>query len=169
MGQPTELARIDDELYRAYEGDCWHGPPLVGVLDGVTAEVAAGKHPALAHSIWGLVLHLTVWVEVVRLRIVERRAIEEPARGNFPPVADTSPAAWAGALADLGTEVQRLRDVVRGLDPGRLDEALPGIDEQLLAKDYPAAVMLHGTAQHLAYHAGQIALLKKLLANERVA
>jgi hypothetical protein len=30
------------------------------------------------------------------------------------------------------------------------------------AGDYPAAVQLHGTAQHYAYHAGQIALLKKL-------
>ena len=29
-------------------------------------------------------------------------------------------------------------------------------------KAYPVAVMLHGTAQHYAYHAGQIALHKKL-------
>jgi hypothetical protein len=162
MATAAEIARIDDELYRAYEGDCWHGPPLLRILDGVTADIAARKHPGLAHSIWGLVLHLTVWVEVVRLRITERRAIKEPVRGDFPPVTDTNPAAWAAALADLGTEVQRLRDVVRGLDPARLDEVVPGIDEQLLAKDYPAAVMLHGTAQHMAYHAGQIALLKKL-------
>jgi hypothetical protein len=164
MATAAEIARIDDELYRAYEGDCWHGPPLVRILDGVTADVAARKHPGLVHSIWGLVLHLTVWIEVVRLRITERRAIDEPVRGDFPTVGDTSPAAWTAALADLGTEVQRLRDVVRSLDPARLDGAVPGIDEQLLAKDYPASVMLHGTAQHMAYHAGQIALLKKLAA-----
>jgi hypothetical protein len=164
MGLTAELARVDDELHRAYEGDCWHGPPLLRILDGITADVAARKHPGLAHSIWGLVLHLTVWIEVVRLRLTEGRPVLEPVRGDFPPVTDTSPAAWAGALADLGTEVQRLRDVVRGLDPARLDAAVPGIDEQLLGKDYPAAVMLHGTAQHMAYHAGQIALLKKLVA-----
>ena len=41
------------------------------------------------------------------------------------------------------------------MDPARLDETVPG-------KDYPVAVMLHGTTQHYAYHAGPIALLKKL-------
>ena len=155
MGITSELARIDDELHRAYEADCWHGPPLVQVLDGVTAEVAARKHLGLAHSIWELVLHLTVWTEVVRLRLTEWRPIPEPARGDFPPVTDTNTAAWAAALADLATEVRLLRSAVAGVDPARLDEIVPG-------KDYPAAVMLHGTAQHFAYHAGQIALLKKL-------
>ncbi len=164
MATAAEIARIDDELHRAYEGDCWHGPPLLRVLDGVTAEAAARKHPGLVHSIWGLVLHVTVWIEVVRLRLTEGRPVLEPVRGDFPTVGDTSPTAWTAALADLGTEVRRLRDVVRGLDPARLDEAVPGIDEQLLAKDYPATVMLHGTVQHMAYHAGQIALLKKLVA-----
>jgi hypothetical protein len=164
MASAAEIARIDDELCRAYEGECWHGPPLVRILNGITAEVAARKHPDLAHSIWGLVLHLTVWVEVFRLRLTEGRPILEPVRGDFPPVTDTSPAAWAGALAELGTEVRRLRDVVRGLDPARPDETVPGIDEQLLGKDYPVAVTLHGTAQHMAYLAGQIALLKKLVA-----
>jgi hypothetical protein len=37
-----------------------------------------------------------------------------------------------------------------------LDETVPG-------KDDPVAVMLHGTTQHYAYHARQIALLKRLL------
>ena len=66
-----ELARIDDELRRAYDGDCWHGPPLRVVLKGVTPETAAAKHPQLAHSIWALVNHLSVWVEVVALRLAE--------------------------------------------------------------------------------------------------
>jgi hypothetical protein len=46
--------------------------------------------------------------------------------------------------------------VVGSLEVSRLAETVPG-------KDYPVAVMLHGTAQHYAYHAGQIALLKRLL------
>jgi hypothetical protein len=150
-----EAARIDDELHRAYDGDCWHGPPLQAVLAGVTADLAARRHPALVHSIWALVSHLTVWVEVVRLRITERRAIAVPDAGDFPPVLDTSPSAWEAALAALDREQRLLREVVAGLDAARLGEIVPG-------KDYPTAVMLHGTAQHFAYHAGQIALLKKL-------
>jgi hypothetical protein len=151
-----ELARIDDELRRAYDGDCWHGPPLRAVLQGVTAKVAAAKHPQLVHSIWALVNHLSAWVEVVVLRIAEGRAVMTPEAGDFPGVTDTGEPAWAAALEDLDRRHRRLLDVIAGLDAARLDATVPG-------KNYPAAVMLHGTAQHYAYHAGQIALLKKLV------
>jgi hypothetical protein len=151
-----ELARIDDELRRAYDGECWHGPPLREVLAGVTAATAAARHPQLAHSVWALVNHLAAWVEVVVLRISERRAIRLPDAGDFPPVTDTDDAAWAAALDTLDRRHRQLLDVVAGLDAAKLDEIVPG-------KTYPVAVMLHGTAQHYAYHAGQIALLKKLV------
>lgn len=151
-----ELAWIDDELRRAYDGDCWHGPPLRAVLNGVTAKAAAAKHPQLVHSAWALVNHLSIWVEVVSQRITEWRAIESPDAGDFPPVTDTGKAAWAGALDTLDSRHQRLLDVVAGLDTAKLDAIVPG-------KDYPVAVMLHGTGQHYGYHAGQVALLKKLV------
>jgi hypothetical protein len=147
-----ELARIDDELRRAYDGHRWHGPPLRAVLAGVTA---AARPPRLAHSTWALVNHLAAWVEVVARRVTEWRAIPEPDAGDFPPVADTSEAAWAAALGHLDRQHRRLLDAVTGLDVARLDATAPG-------KAYPVAVMLHGTAQHYAYHAGQIALHKKL-------
>src|SRR5262245_29691889 len=150
-----EVTRIDDELRRAYDGDCWHGPPLREVLKGVSAATAAAKHPRLAHSIWALVNHLAAWVEVVSRRITERRAIATPEAGDFPPVTGAGAEAWTAALAELDRQHRGLLDVVARLEPARLDEVVPG-------KDYPAAVMLHGTAQHYAYHAGQIALLKKL-------
>lgn len=151
-----EISRIDDELRRAYDGECWHGPPLREVLKGVTANVAAAKHPRLAHSIWGLVRHVTVWIDVVSRRITEWRAIMTPDAGDFPEVADTSEAAWAAALEDLDRQHRKLLDVLAGLDAAKLEQIVPG-------KDYPVAVMLHGTAQHYAYHAGQVALLKKLV------
>jgi hypothetical protein len=151
-----ELARIDDELRRAYDGDCWHGPPLREILKGVTAPMAAVRHPELAHSIWALVEHVSTWVEVVTLRIVEWRAIEMPEAGDFPPVTDTSDTAWTAARTDLDRRHGELLRIVGGLEASGLDEIVPG-------KDYPVAVMLHGTVQHYAYHAGQIALLKKLV------
>jgi hypothetical protein len=83
-----------------------------------------------------------------------RRAIAVPEAGDFPPVTDASDAAWESALEKLGRQHRRLLEVIAGLEAARLDETVPG-------KDCPAAVMLHGTAQHYAYHAGQIALLKR--------
>lgn len=151
-----ELARVDDELRRAYDGACWHGPPLRAVLEGVTATAAGAVHPQLAHSIWALVNHLAAWVEVAARRITERKAIRTPDAGDFPPVGDPSDAAWAAALDGLDRQHRNLLAVVGGLDAAALSATVPG-------KDYPVAVMLHGTAQHYAYHAGQIALLKKLV------
>jgi hypothetical protein len=152
-----ESARIHDELKRAYNRDCWHGPPLREVLEGVPATVAAAKHPQLAHSIWELVRHVSAWVEVVSLRITEGRPVTTPDEGDFPPVTDTGEAAWAEALHELDARHNKLLGVVARLDDTRLDETVPG-------KEYPVAVMLHGSAQHYAYHAGQIAILKKLIA-----
>ena len=126
-----ELARIDDELRRAYDGDCWHGPPLREVLKGVTAAEGRGEAPAAAHPIWALVNHLAAWVEVVALRITEWRAIETPDAGDFPPVTDAGEAAWAAALDDLDRQHRKLLDVVAGLDAreagrDRAGEGLPG-------------------------------------------
>ncbi|MDY3558579.1 DinB family protein [Gemmata sp. JC673] len=156
MALTGELSRIDDELRRAYDGECWHGPPLREVLKGVTAASAAAQHPHLTHSAWALVNHLAAWIEVVASRVTEWRPITEPDAGDFPPVTDTSDAAWAATLADLDRRHRALLDVVAGMDAAKLDSTVPG-------KSYPVAVMLHGTAQHYAYHAGQIALLKKLV------
>jgi hypothetical protein len=155
MKRTDELARIEDELRRAYDGFPWHGPSLREVLTGVSAATAARGYPQLTHSIWGLVNHLAAWVEVVVRRITENQAIAVPEAGDFPPVTDSSEASWSITLENLDRQHRRLLEVIAGLSEGRLDETVPG-------KDYVVALMLHGTAQHYAYHAGQIALLKKL-------
>lgn len=156
MSRTEEIAGIEDELRRAYDGDAWHGPPLREVLKGVTARTAAAKHPQLVHSIWAQVNHLAAWIEVVARRITEWREILTPDAGDFPPVVGTGDAAWAAALDNLDRQHRNLLDVVARLDAAKLPEVVPG-------KDYEVAVMLHGTAQHYSYHAGQIALLKKLV------
>jgi hypothetical protein len=47
----TELARIDDELRRADDGECWHGPPLREILRGVLAATAAARHSVAAQPL----------------------------------------------------------------------------------------------------------------------
>jgi hypothetical protein len=68
------LARIDDELRRAYDGDCCHGPPLREVLTGVTAATAAARRPQLTHSVWAPINHLSAWAQVAALRSSEWRS-----------------------------------------------------------------------------------------------
>jgi uncharacterized damage-inducible protein DinB len=151
----ADLAGLLDDLRRGYDGDAWHGPPLRQVLDGVTADVASARPIPNAHTIWEIAAHLAAWDGVVSDRISEHRAIETPDSGDFPPVTESGPDAWAEALRDLARQHARLLETVSRLDAGRLAETVPG-------KAYSTAHMIRGVAQHMAYHAGQIALLRKL-------
>jgi uncharacterized damage-inducible protein DinB len=152
----TEIERIEDQLRRAFEGGAWHGPALQEVLAGVTAERAAARPLANAHSIWEIVLHLTAWDAVVRRRL-EGERVATPTEVDWPPPTDTSDAAWSKTLERLKTNHTELRRAISSLDDSRLDDMLPGVDHQ-----WPVYVTIHGSIQHYLYHAGQIALLKKL-------
>jgi hypothetical protein len=67
------------------EGDPWHGPNVIALLEGCRARrCRAGG--AGAHSITELVLHMTGWTREVQARL-EGEAAGEPAGGDWPPCA----------------------------------------------------------------------------------
>jgi len=150
----TETHRINSQLKRAYQGEAWHGPSLRELLDGVTAEQAAARPIAGAHSIWELVNHIIAWEQISKQRL-EGDAMKNPSdEVNFPPVNDTSESAWQKTLEQLAASNQSLRNAVKQFDDSRLDDLVP-------EAGYSNYFMLHGVIQHDLYHAGQIALLKK--------
>ena len=110
----SESARLADQIRRAFEGDAWHGDSLLEILAGVDAKTAAAHPIENAHSIWELVLHIAAWDEAV-LRRAEGKAAELSDTQNFPPVTDTSDAAWRKAVAQLKTTHDRLVKAVTAL------------------------------------------------------
>jgi hypothetical protein len=159
----TDQELIADELARAWGGDAWHGPALRELLADVTAAEAIARPIPSAHTIWELVLHLTVWA-----REVERRARGsapgEPVEGDWPAApADADETPWGEARDALDAAHRSLRGTVLGLAPSAIDRTIGAERDQPLGSGVPVRVMLHGVAQHDAYHAGQVALLKKLL------
>ncbi len=149
----TEVERIADQLRRAYEGEAWHGPPLKQILDGITAEQAARRPIPQAHTIWELVLHIAVWESVVLRRLAGEDFVPTDEE-DWPPVRDTSDAAWKKTLEELERSHLALRESVAALSDDQLRQKVAG-------QNYSAYGMLHGLIQHDLYHAGQIALLKK--------
>ena len=149
----SEVERIRGELQRAFEGEAWHGPAVLELLRDVTAQQAAARPIAGAHSIWELVLHIAAWENAGRRRLEGDRA-ELPDEENFPPVSDTSEAAWQQTIEELKIGHSKLYDAITGLEESRLDE--PILDGMR-----SVYITLHGVIQHDLYHAGQIALLKK--------
>jgi uncharacterized damage-inducible protein DinB len=153
---PSETSRIADQLRRAFEGEAWHGPSVLEILDGLGAAAAAARPLPEAHSIWEIVIHIAVWDDAARRRMAGEVVQPTPAE-DWPAVTDTSPAAWERALAHLKRMHQALVAAVAATADARLPEKVPGKEPDY----YTLYYMLHGIAQHELYHAGQIALLKK--------
>ena len=153
----SEGIRIADQLRRAFEGEAWHGDSLLEILKGVSAERAAARPIQNGHTIWELVLHIAAWDGAVRRRMGGVAVTLSDAE-NFPPVTDTSVSAWNKALAGVRRVHEELIAAVRALPDSRLYEMVPGKE----GVHYTFYYMLHGVVQHELYHAGQIALLKKM-------
>ena len=149
-----ETKRIASQLRRSYEGEAWHGPSLRELLEDVTAERAAAKPLAGAHSIWEVVLHIDAW-ELAALAVVGGSRFDVlSGDADWPPPRETSAEAWQAALDRLESTTRELVAMIRAMDDARLEESAGG-------REFNLYFLLHGVVQHNLYHAGQIALLKK--------
>jgi uncharacterized damage-inducible protein DinB len=154
----SETARLADQIRRAFQGDAWHGDSIKKLLAGVTAATAAARPIKNAHSIWELVLHISAWDDAV-FRRIGGAAVELTKEQDFPPVKDTSAAAWRQTLSHLKQTHNQLIKAVAAVPDSRLQDQVPGKTEDY----YDFYHMFSGIVQHELYHAGQIALLKKAL------
>lgn len=153
----SEVARIADQFRRAFDGGAWHGDSVFEILEGVTAAQAAARPIAGAHTIWELVLHIAAWDGAVLRRMGGVEVTLSDAE-NFPPVTDASDAAWRTALTQVRQVHDELIAAVAALPDSRLDDKVQAKE----GAHYTFYYMLHGVVQHELYHAGQLALLKKM-------
>lgn len=155
----SEVERIRDQFRRAFDGEAWHGPSVLTILEGVTAEQAA-EHPVPgAHSIWELTLHIAAWERACRRRLAGDPAQLTDAE-DWEPIDDTSEAAWESTKQKLIENHSELLKAIANVDESRLNEPIMNHPQIPFSSVY---VTLHGVVQHDLYHAGQIAMLKKAL------
>jgi uncharacterized damage-inducible protein DinB len=150
-----ELAGFAEQARRAFEGEAWHGPAVLELLEDVTAEEAAARPAPGAHSIWEVALHIGAWDAIVVRRMAGETLVEVPEAEDWPQPGPSA-ASWDATRQALREGNRRLRQAIAALDGARLDAPVPG-------KDYDHRFLLHGVVQHDLYHAGQIALLKRSL------
>jgi uncharacterized damage-inducible protein DinB len=155
----AELSRLEEQLGRALEGEAWHGPSVLEVLEGVTAAQAAAHPIAGAHSIWELVLHLCSDYSLVLRRLGgDGRQLTQSE--DWATAPEPSAENWSDSIRVLKQFNKDLRQAVRNFPRERLDEPLvPDVP-------YTAYTQFIGVTQHNLYHAGQIALLKKALGSD---
>lgn len=157
MPQTQDLAstRLADQLERGFRGGAWHGPAIMEVLAGLNATAAQWHPDPASYSIAEIVGHITYWLEDAR------RQLHGQTRPKGEPTSDwtrsglDSEGAWQAIRGALEEAHRNLRAEVLMLPEDRLEESMPGSDTTIRG-------LLVGTLQHNAYHAGQIALLRKL-------
>ena len=150
-------ARIASELRQAIAGEPWHGPSLEQVLAGLSAAEAAAHPIPGAHSVWELVAHLAAWAAIAQRRLTGQTVEPTSAEDWPPPPATPDAEAWSIAQDQLAAAFFDLAAAVEAMTDAELAATVPG-------RAHDARFMLDGTAQHAAYHGGQIALLRRALA-----
>jgi uncharacterized damage-inducible protein DinB len=152
MAMP-ELERIVAEIRSSFDSKAWYGPSLLESLQGVDAASAAAHPIPGAHSIWEQVNHI-----LYTQRILLKRINGDPARWNhaedWPPVTDPSATAWQQTITALKQAEQELETAIARFPESRLEQPL-GADGTSAYRNF------QGHAQHNAYHAGQIMLLRR--------
>ena len=132
------------------------------LLAGVTAEQALARPIAGVHSIWELVLHLGGSYRLV-LRRLRGDATQLAPDEDWPAMPEPTADNWQAAVAGLRALSGEARRAVAGFDPDQLDRPL------VADPPYTAYTQFIGLTQHDLYHAGQIALLKRALAQRDTA
>jgi uncharacterized damage-inducible protein DinB len=161
----SDVLGIADELSRALDGDPWHGDAVMTILADVAASTAAVRPPGGAHSIWEIVRHMTAWTDEVGRRL-EGHAPGEPQAGDWPPPSGATDDDWAHDVDALRDAHRRLIERAGRLTDAQLHAAPVEARNRPAGSGVTAYVLLHGLAQHHAYHGGQIAILKKVAAAE---
>ncbi len=147
------------ELRRALHGQAWHGPALMEALRDATAQEAAARPVPGAHTVAEIALHALAWTEEVTRRL-DGSAASLPLRGDWPDAGEVDEARWTEIRAELERAGAALDAAVAALPEERLDERVGGAERDApLGSGVPFGVMLHGLAQHHAYHGGQVAVL----------
>lgn len=153
---------LDRALQEVHAGPAWHGPSVKAALRGVSAAQAARAPGPGRNSIWEIVLH----VAYARHRMVGRvspgtrrprfpRALRKAWWPQLP--AERDERAWKADLALLEASERELRDAV-----ARAPERV--LASRRSGRRHTRGEEVLGVAFHDAYHAGQISLVRRLLA-----
>lgn len=151
------------DLRRIYEGNAWHGPSVLEALQDVTTRQAAARPVPDAHSIYELTHHIAAWIGETTSRL-QGNPPGSPSDSDFPPPSTSvDDAVWSDTRSRLERRQAELLETVSEFDATRLDDVVDPKNRKDADGPVTFRALLSGLAQHSAYHAGQIVLLKKAL------
>ena len=144
----TLAARI---LREGYGDGAWHGPDLKAALADVTPDAAFRRPAPGRHNIAEIAMHHAYQIHGVRAKLAGVQAEPFVLEGDdWFALDDASAMPWPKVLEAVRREQERLAQAVADLPSSSTEGA--GLD------------LILGITCHAVYHAGQIQLIKKFLA-----
>jgi uncharacterized damage-inducible protein DinB len=151
--------KLRQEFEKVLWGQPWYGSPVYDILAQVTFESAYEKAGG-AHTIAEIILHMLSWTEEVIDRLNEKPA-SLPLSGNWPDMGAPDEQKWKTWINDLKLVNANLIKAIQDFPEEKWNE--PIIDER---GDEPVTTyeeLINGFIQHQIYHAGQIAVLLRIV------
>lgn len=155
---PTGLpaATFNRILDEGYGTGAWYGSDLRTAVSDVTAAQAFTRPAKGRHNVAEVALHAAFWANEATSRLTGAPRADFPLEGeDWFDVKDEKTLSWKKIVATLDAAQQRLSQAVAEVASGARTSPL-GEAERF--------DLVIGISEHAAYHAGQIQLLKKLLA-----
>jgi uncharacterized damage-inducible protein DinB len=156
----TTAENLEKELTNVLFGSPWYGPPIYDILAEVTFESAYEKLAGVRHTIAEIILHMFSWTEEVMDRLNEKPA-SLPLSGDWPETGSPDEQKWVLWIDDLKLVNANLVRVILDFPDDQWEA--PVIDERSDEPGITYRELVEGFIQHQIYHAGQIALLNRIV------
>ena len=156
----TTSEKLQQELEKVLSGRPWYGTGIYDTIAKVSLEAAYEKPPGSVHNIAEIVLHMVAWTEEVMDRMNGMTA-GVPSSGDWPDTGKPDEQKWQNYVDDLKLVNVNLIGIIQNFPDEQWSEP---IDDQ--RGDRPVVTyetLITGLIQHHIYHAGQIALLNRII------
>ena len=152
MNIPTQIAK---QLREVYFGGNWTSANLKDTLKDITWEQATTKVYSF-NTIAVLVFHTNYFVEAV-IKVLQGQLLDAHDKYSFdcPPI--NSKADWEGLVNKSFTDAEVFANLLEQLPESKLLEVFEDAKYGTYYRN------LHGIIEHLHYHLGQVALIKKII------
>lgn len=157
----SRINKLAKEMYNSVFGDPWHGASVQKILEDITEGQAFSKPVNNVHNIIEITLHIWAWTGETTNRL-EGNVPAEPSVGDWPNAAIYEEEGWTQIKNIYFIAAEKLIEVIKNFPENKLDELVGNMKDAPLGTGISFESMVMGLIQHNAYHAGQIALLKKV-------
>jgi uncharacterized damage-inducible protein DinB len=156
----TTSEKLQQEIEKVLSGEPWYGLSIYEILDRVTFESAYEKPVGAAHNVAAIILHMLSWTEEVMDRLNEKPA-SAPLSGDWPETGGPNEQKWKLWIDDLKLVNVNLIKTILDFPEEKWSE--PIIDERDTGPVITYEQLVYGFIQHQVYHAGQIAILNRMV------